>query len=114
MKRWVLNEVTVTGQNESASIGTLIATAFAIRGTVYDPEPSSKLILGTAAIVTAAIIYFYNNNNVNRRQTNHDDSGKDSKTVKEVLKGKKGSIKNAPLPQGSPSWEDIQGKSKKK
>ena len=29
--------------------------------------------------------------------------------VSGILKGKKGSIKNAPLPLGSPSWEEIQG-----
>ena len=29
------------------------------------------------------------------------------KTVGDILKGKKGSIKNAPLPKGSPSWEDF-------
>ncbi|KJR97697.1 MAG: hypothetical protein VR68_12320 [Peptococcaceae bacterium BRH_c4a] len=28
--------------------------------------------------------------------------------VKEILKRKKGSIKNAPLEKGSPSWDDIQ------
>jgi len=33
-----------------------------------------------------------------------DNSGK---TVEEILKGKRGAIKNAPLPPGSPSWEDI-------
>lgn len=30
-------------------------------------------------------------------------------TVGDVLKGKKGSIKNAPLPPGSPGWNDITG-----
>jgi len=29
------------------------------------------------------------------------------KTVSEVLKGKKGSIKNAPLPPGGPDWKDL-------
>jgi hypothetical protein len=29
----------------------------------------------------------------------------------EILKNKKGSIKNAPLPPGSPSWESIMSKS---
>jgi hypothetical protein len=28
-------------------------------------------------------------------------------TVAEILKGKKASIKYAPLPKGSPSWDDI-------
>jgi len=28
-------------------------------------------------------------------------------SVADVLKGKKGSIKQAPLPPGSPSWDDI-------
>ena len=32
---------------------------------------------------------------------------KDERTVGEVLKGKRGSIKQAPLPPGSPSWDDI-------
>jgi RHS repeat-associated protein len=31
----------------------------------------------------------------------------DEPTVADVLKGKKGSIKQAPLPPGSPSWDDI-------
>lgn len=31
------------------------------------------------------------------------------KTVQQILKGKKGSITNAPLPPGSPSWENIRG-----
>ena len=34
----------------------------------------------------------------------------DSKTIGEILKGKKGSIKNAPLPPGSPSWEEMESK----
>jgi hypothetical protein len=29
------------------------------------------------------------------------------KTVAEILKGKKASCKNARLPKGSPSWDDI-------
>jgi hypothetical protein len=29
------------------------------------------------------------------------------KTVAEILKGKKGRIKHAPLEEGSPSWDDI-------
>jgi RHS repeat-associated protein len=32
----------------------------------------------------------------------------EEKTVGEILKGKKGSIKNAPLPPGSPSWDEIE------
>jgi len=31
--------------------------------------------------------------------------------VKDILKGKKGSIKNAPLGPGAPSWEDVEGMS---
>ena len=30
-------------------------------------------------------------------------------TVADILKRKKGSIKDAPLPKGSPSWKEIQG-----
>lgn len=30
-----------------------------------------------------------------------------NKTVSEILKSKKGSIRNAPLPPGSPSWDSI-------
>jgi hypothetical protein len=37
------------------------------------------------------------------------ENGGDNRTVEEVLKSKKGSIKKAPLPPGSPSWEEIQG-----
>jgi hypothetical protein len=33
-----------------------------------------------------------------------DNAGK---TVAEILQTKQGSIKNAPLPPGSPSWDDI-------
>ncbi len=33
-----------------------------------------------------------------------DNSGK---TVAEILRGKRGTIKDAPLPKGSPSWDDI-------
>jgi hypothetical protein len=29
------------------------------------------------------------------------------KTVREILRGKRGSIKQAPLAPGSPSWDDI-------
>lgn len=29
------------------------------------------------------------------------------KTVEEILKTKKGSIKNAPLPPGGPDWKDL-------
>jgi RHS repeat-associated protein len=32
-----------------------------------------------------------------------------SPTVADVLKGKQGSITNAPLPEGSPSWDDVRG-----
>ena len=28
--------------------------------------------------------------------------------VRDILKGKRGSIKNAALPQGSPTWVDVQ------
>jgi hypothetical protein len=35
-----------------------------------------------------------------------DNAGK---TVAEILAGKKASIKAAPLPEGAPSWDDIQG-----
>ena len=31
------------------------------------------------------------------------------KTVAEILKGKKGGIRQAPLEAGSPSWDDIHG-----
>jgi hypothetical protein len=34
----------------------------------------------------------------------HSNSGK---TVQEILKGKRASIKSAPLEEGSPSWEQI-------
>jgi len=30
--------------------------------------------------------------------------------IKDILNRKKGSIKNAPLPEGSPSWDDIKDK----
>jgi hypothetical protein len=29
------------------------------------------------------------------------------KTVREILAGKKGSVRNASLPPGSPSWDDV-------
>ncbi len=35
---------------------------------------------------------------------NHPNKGK---TVAEILKDKRGGIKNAPLEEGSPSWDDI-------
>lgn len=35
-------------------------------------------------------------------------SGDDSPTVREILQGRRGSIRQAPLPKGSPSWDDIQ------
>jgi hypothetical protein len=31
----------------------------------------------------------------------------DGKTVAEILRGKRASIRTAPLEQGSPSWDDI-------
>ena len=31
----------------------------------------------------------------------------EGKTVEEILKGKRGSIKDAPLPEGAPSWDEI-------
>jgi hypothetical protein len=37
----------------------------------------------------------------------HEYAGK---TVGEILKGKKGSVKSAPLPPGSPSWNSILSK----
>jgi len=36
-----------------------------------------------------------------------NDGSELPQTVKDVLKEKKGSIKNAPLPEGSPSWDEI-------
>ena len=42
--------------------------------------------------------------------TGGEKAGSESPTVGEVLKGKKGSITNAPLPEGSPSWDDVRGK----
>ncbi len=41
-------------------------------------------------------------------QTGSGNVNQNDKTVRDVLKDKKGSIKNAPLPPGSPSWDDIQ------
>ncbi len=38
---------------------------------------------------------------------NDNKSCPNEKTVGDMLKDKKGSIKNAPLPKGSPSWDDI-------
>jgi hypothetical protein len=38
---------------------------------------------------------------------------KTSPTVRDILKGKKGSIKNARLPPGSPSWNEIEGETQK-
>jgi hypothetical protein len=35
-------------------------------------------------------------------------SGDDSPTVREILQGRRGSIRQAPLPKGSPSWDEIQ------
>jgi len=50
---------------------------------------------------------------IKAEQTSEDCKGdeckeKDEPTVKDALKKKKGSIRNAPLPPGSPSWEDIE------
>lgn len=33
----------------------------------------------------------------------------DNETVAEILKRKRGAIRQAPLPPGSPSWDDILG-----
>jgi hypothetical protein len=41
------------------------------------------------------------------KQVSSQNAGK---TVAEILKGKKGSIKNAPLPPGSPTWDSILNK----
>ncbi|HMN16513.1 MAG TPA: RHS repeat-associated core domain-containing protein [Ignavibacteriaceae bacterium] len=53
------------------------------------------------------------NENVNTVDESGEEGrnqSQDKKLVKEVLKGKKGSIKNAPLPPDSPSWEEIENK----
>ena len=55
------------------------------------------LIVGTVAVAVAivvAAVIVYNNAN-------------DNKTVEEILKTKKGSIKQAPLPPEGPHWDDI-------
>jgi hypothetical protein len=36
-------------------------------------------------------------------------SANSGKTVAEILKGKQAKIRQAPLPRGSPSWDDIMG-----
>lgn len=43
-------------------------------------------------------------------ETGGDKAGAESPTVGEVLEGKKGSITKAPLPEGSPSWDAVRGK----
>lgn len=38
---------------------------------------------------------------------NGGDKKNSDKSVEEILKGKKGSIKDAPKPSGSPSWDEV-------
>ena len=53
-----------------------------------------------ATVIAAVLIY-------RQAQINKINNANMNKTVEEILKTKKGSIKNAPLPPGGPNWKDI-------
>ena len=67
----------------------------------WNPWVVAGIVVGAVAIVCATVLAIYNAHvaKINKENGN--------KTVKEILKTKKGSIKNAPLPPGGPHWDDI-------
>jgi len=65
----------------------------------WQPWLVAGIVVAAVAIVVGAVTIYLNS------QMN--------KTVEEVLKTKKGSIKNAPLPPGGPNWKDLLKKTMK-
>lgn len=67
----------------------------------YNPWLVAGIVVGAVAIVTATVVILYN---TRVAKINNDNM---NKKVKDILKTKKGSIKNAPLPPGGPNWNDL-------
>ena len=67
----------------------------------WQPWLVAGIVVAAVAIVIASV-KIYTNNRI--AKINNDNM---NKTVAEILKSKKGSIKNAPLPPGGPHWNDI-------
>ena len=80
---------------------TKIISLPVIKSFWWKPWLAGAIILGAVAIVTTTVIILYNAHvaKINKNNMN--------KKVKDILKTKLGSIKNAKLPPGSPSWNDI-------
>ena len=88
-----------SGSNYKSSAVAVVAGGLTL---VDGPLPIGDIIAGL--IVGGALLYNgYQSLNGSRVYAT-------SPTVNDVLQGKKGSIKNAPLPKGSPSWGEVGGK----
>jgi hypothetical protein len=59
-------------------------------------------VVAAAVLVVTTAVSIYRNVQVAKINNANMD-----KTVEEILKTKKASIKNAPLPPGGPDWKDI-------
>jgi hypothetical protein len=97
-----------------AAAGASIGAAGVVTGPgVFITEPGGFLIGGLSGAVAGLTACMTNSGpsggggggGSGASGSGHKYSGK---TVAEILKGKKASIKNAPLEPGSPTWENIQ------
>ncbi|MBO5346993.1 MAG: hypothetical protein J6A45_02505, partial [Lachnospiraceae bacterium] len=70
----------------------------------YQPWIVVGVVASAVAVVIASLVTYRNIQVANINNANMD------KTVEEILKSKKASIKNAPLPPGGPDWKDIMKK----
>jgi len=95
-------------QFAAASLIALVESAVLLWGKVtafisviapYAVIVAAIIAAAVIAIIVAKIVYEAKVERINKENMD--------KTVEEILKSKKGSIKNAPLPPGSPSWNDI-------
>ena len=67
----------------------------------WQPWAIAGIVSAAVVIVITAVTVYTNTQVAKINESNMN------KTVEEILKTKKGSIKNAPLPPGGPSWKDI-------
>jgi uncharacterized protein RhaS with RHS repeats len=88
--------------------GVYVATTAAAGGASFW-NPAGWVLLGIAVTGTVILtsVAIYNSNKIKHARIAQITSKNMSKTVREILKDKKGSIKNAKPPKGSPGWDSI-------
>gem|GEM_PF-1464198 len=96
-------------QPKSGNSGNIAMGGLTLAGGIAmadTPAPGSADVVG--AIVAGGALIIAGGVAINELFANQPNKGKyGDQTVKDVLKQRKGSIKNAPLPLGGPSWNDL-------